>query len=638
MLSNELNKEQNLEEVSNSNKATNDKSLNFILNLKSSINNFFFRLFYIFQLVWQTRPWILILMVFVSLFNGISPIISAYISATLLNNLVVSYNAGINGLESEFSIVLGLLMLQFSFMFLSDLISNMNMILTQISNELVGNHVKLKIMNKAKEIDLVCFESSKFYEMYENACREASSKPVQVANSTFSIMSTLLSLFSFTLVLWGISPYASLLIIVLSIPSGIINFVYRRKNFHYLHERSKERRQINYYSDLMTNKDMVKEIRIFGLSDFFIQRYQIIYQQYFEGLKNLFTVEGFWSFIINMLSLIVNCILFIYIAHQVSIGFFEVGAFALYTGALKSITGGMSSLIIRTSSIYEGTLFIDNLIEFMKEKRTVVSSLVEPRSVQYNVSHRIVFDHVSFRYPGKEYYAIQDISITFDANDIVLLVGLNGAGKSTLVKLLTRLYDPTEGVIFLDGYDLREYKIDELYRVFGIGFQDFSKYPVSIMENIAFSAIEKPVDESAIQEAALKSNADEFINRLPKRYETPLMCIFEEDGVELSVGQWHKLALARAFYRDSDILILDEPTASLDALAEQNVFNEFNRMRNGKMTIFVSHQLSSSKIANKIVVLENGRIIEMGNHENLMEKKGRYFELFTIQAKNYTYS
>lgn len=604
-------------------------------NLKSQIRNFFYRLYYIFRIVWETRPWILVLMIFMAFFNGIAPVISAFINARLLNALLKAFNASINGLNNEFKLVMTFLILQFGFMFLDDFINSINRILIRISNELVGNQVNLKIMHKAKTIDLASFDSPEFYEKFENASREASNRPIQVTNATFSIISTLISVVSFVTVLTAISYFAPIIIIILSIPSAIINFVYRRKNFQYVRRRSKQRRQMNYYSSLMTNKDIIKEIKMFNLADSFIARYQKTYLQYFQGLRKLITVEGAWMILITIITTIVHGGMFLFIAREVSYGRLEIGAYALYTGALKSIAGGISSLISTTGSIYEGTLFIDNMIEFMSEKQTIKAVNHPARKVLRHHPHQIVFDKVYFRYPGSNHDVIKNLSLTINSQDTVVLVGLNGAGKTTLIKLLTRLYDPTSGNIYLDGHDIREYDVNSLYQIFGIIFQDFGKYAVTVEENIGFGEIEKPFDISQIEKAAFQSSAQDFIKHFDKGYQTPLMRIFDDHGEELSTGQWQKIAIARAFYKDSDILILDEPTAALDAIAEQEIYDQFDTLRKGKMTIFVSHRLSSATIASKIFVLQAGHLIEEGNHQSLMADQGHYWKLFTTQAERY---
>ncbi|MBO4217492.1 MAG: ABC transporter ATP-binding protein, partial [Clostridia bacterium] len=323
------------------------------------------------------------------------------------------------------------------------------------------------------------------------------------------------------------------------------------------------------------------------------------------------------------------------IAKGVFTGAYEIGNYSLYTDALTSISNCVNNFISYTSTIYEGTLFINNMITFMDEKPTIVPSLEKPRDVKRHCGHSFVFENVSFRYPGGSRDVIKNLNMTINAGDTVVLVGLNGAGKTTLIKLLTRLYDPTEGRILLDGCDIKEYDVKQLYAMFGIIFQDFGKYAVSVRENIEFGDINKKPDEKDITSAAFHSNADSFIDKLPDKYDTPLMRYFEENGTELSIGQWQKLAIARAFFSDSDVLILDEPTASLDPMAEQEIFNQFDELREDKTTVFVSHRLSSATTADKIAVIEGGELVEFGSHEELMALRGKYYLLFSTQAKRY---
>ena len=275
------------------------------------------------------------------------------------------------------------------------------------------------------------------------------------------------------------------------------------------------------------------------------------------------------------------------------------------------------------------------MIEFMREDVSVVPIEKEPLLPVRGVSHTIELRNVSFRYPGTQNFVLENINLTLRPGENAVLVGLNGAGKTTLIKLITRLYDPTEGAIYLDGRDVREYDVAALYDMFGIIFQDFGKYAETVAENIEFGDISKAHERADVELAARQANADSFINKLPRGYDTPLTRMFEEGGIELSGGQWQKLSIARAFYKNSDILILDEPTASLDPIAEQEVFREFSELSKEKITIFVSHRLSSAVTASKIIVIDGKTVAEEGTHEELMARKGKYYALFSTQAKRY---
>ncbi|MEE0969091.1 MAG: ABC transporter ATP-binding protein [Clostridia bacterium] len=611
--------------------------------LKELLGGFFSRMVYIVKLVWETGPWIMIALSFFALFDGVMPIIASYISRYLLNALQIGFGS-MESASDLFKIsiasdnVLFLLIFMFVFKIFSSIIGQIKNAVNRISGESIVKCVKVRIMNKAKELDMAAFDQPSFYEKLENANREAGHRPIQILTSTFGLISNIIKLISYIIVI-STAPglwWAAIVMVLVSVPSAVINFTYRNKNFFYMRWKSKERRQMNYYSDIMVNKDMAKEIRIFGLADIFIDKYKSVYNVYFSGIKKLVITENLWHVAIAVLAAVMNCAFFAFIASLVLTGRIMIGDYTLYTDALTSIAGTVATLISASASVYEGTLFIDNLISFMDEEQSVVSlDKSNPLKVNHGAPHTIEFKNVSFAYPGTERPVIKNVNLKFGPGETVVLVGLNGAGKTTLLKLLTRLYDPTEGVILIDGNDIRSYDVDELYKTFGIIFQDFGKYAFTVEENISFGNIESKVDRNKIESAASKAGASEYISKLPDTYDTPLMRHFEKNGTELSIGQWQKLAIARAFYSENDILILDEPTASLDAIAEQEIFNRFDELRRGKMSIFVSHRLSSATIASKIVVLENGTVVEEGTHKELMERKGKYYELFSTQAKRY---
>ena len=613
--------------------------------LREVIVGFFLRLGYIFAMVWKTGHWILFAMILVSLLTGILPIVGSLLSREILNELqgVVTSRATAEFSGATYatvfwgSMVMLLLIFYFVYKVLNQVVTRLNTAVTRIAGEKVVRHVRVQIMEKAKELDLASFDRPEFYEKLENANREAGMRPISVISSTFDAISKIISIVSYIVILavapgmWWMAP----LMILISVPTAIVNFAYKHKTFLYIRRRSKDRRQMTYYSDLMVNKDMVKEIRMFGLADSFTERYNTVFDRYYVGLRKLIIRESVWQIVLTVISSVVSCIFFAIIAMKVFMGEILIGDYSLYTGALTSIVTTVSGLINVSAAVYEGTLFIDNLITFMKEQPTVVPSIDPPAPVASGAPHTIEFQDVCFAYPGGKRYVLDHVSLTIRPGETAVLVGLNGAGKTTFLKLLTRLYDPTEGKILLDGRDLREYEPSELYRIFGIIFQDFGKYAVSVSDNVRFGDIDREESAEEITEAARKADAEDFISRLPNGYDTPLMRYFEPNGIELSIGQWQKLAIARAFYSASDILILDEPTASLDPMAEQEIFRQFDELRKDKTTIFVSHRLSSATIASKIIVLEYGKLVEEGTHRELMAKGGKYYELFTTQAKRY---
>lgn len=366
--------------------------------LRAVFGGTFSRLLYIFRLVYEARPLLLFVMIFMSVFNGVMPVVGTYITANLLSRIVQRF--------ADPSVDLWLpLILQFGYTFFYMLVNSLKNIITSISGEMVTNYVKVKIMNKAKEVDLASFDMPDFYERLENANREAGSRPVAIMESTFGMVSRLITLVSYLVILCGLifrlEWYAGLfagLFVILSVTTALVSFRFRRKRFLYMRMRSKDRRQMAYYSNTLVNKDMVKELRLFDLSDLFIGRYQEVFGHYFKGLRRLIYRENAWSLGLNLLTAVVNCILFYIIATNIG----QIGDYTVYTGALNSVSGAVTAIITTLGSIYEGTLFIDNMILFMKEKRTIVPSLPAPRTPTRHSGHRIEVKNVSFSYPGSE--------------------------------------------------------------------------------------------------------------------------------------------------------------------------------------------------------------------------------------------
>ncbi len=608
--------------------------------LIKKIKNFLTHFFYVISLVWQAAPLLLVFMSVCCILDGVFPILGAYISRDLINgiaDLILSYNGGseLQNIFEAFKPVFFIFVLQVIFFITRAIFSRINVTITALAGELVSNHIKLKIIKKAKEVDQSSFDRPEFYEKLENANREAGMRPIGILSSSFSVISSAISIVSFIVILAGLSPWAPVVMIAVSLPGAFVNYYYRKRSFHFMRRHSKERRQMNYYSGLMVNKDLAKEIKILGLGDTFVEKYENVFKRYYKGLKRIIVKEGVMRTLVAILMALANCALFAFVAYSVVTDGGKIGDYSLYTGALSSISSYVTALVTSTAAIYEGTLFIDNMIEFMNEKSEIVASSENPPEILRGEPHIIELRGVSFAYPGTETYVLKNINLTLKSGESTVIVGLNGAGKTTLIKLILRLYDPTEGEILLDGRPLKEYNPKDYYDMFGIIFQDFGKYSETVSDNIEFGDIDREYDGDRVLTSAENASAGAFIGDLQKGYETPLTRLFEEDGVELSGGQWQKLSVARAFYKDSDVLIMDEPTASLDALAEQEIFSHFEALSEGKISIFISHRLSSATIADRIVVLGNGEIVEMGSHKELMKKDGTYHMLFITQAQRY---
>jgi len=612
------------------------------------VKTFFYRYFYIFKLVWETNRWILVGLTLTALLTGLFPVLGAYVTSRLLQNVSDAYNyASLNPSVRDLALkeLLQLfgektdlylwLILQFTYVIAQSVVNSINSMVIALSGERVANHIKVKIISKSKEIDVSQFDLPEFYEKFENASREASFRPVQIINATFNMISSIISMISFIVALVILSPWAPFIILLFALPAAIVKFAYGRKNFWYIKRHSKDRRQMEYYSQVMTNKDYIKEVRLFNLSDTFTSKFKNTFNKYFKGLKRIIVRENTWHMIISLFTGIVNTALFTFVAIKVFRGEMNLGDYSFYSGSLTSVLSCVSAIVTATATIYQGTLFIDNVIAFEKLEPQIVAIQDPPLSIERHIPHSIEFKDVCFSYPGSSKLVLKNVSFKLEAGSTTVLVGLNGAGKTTIIKLLTRLYDPTSGIILLDGKDIRSYNLKELYEIFGTIFQDFGKYAVSVEENISFGDINKEIEDSEIERAAEQSGASEFVEKLPLKYGTPLTKLFEHDGTELSIGQWQKLSVARAFYSDSDIMILDEPTASLDAIAEQQIFRQFEELTQGKTSIFVSHRLSSATTADKIIVLENGQVVEEGTHKELMQAQGKYYELFSTQAKRY---
>ncbi|MBX3014300.1 MAG: ABC transporter ATP-binding protein [Caldilineaceae bacterium] len=523
----------------------------------------------------------------------------------------------------------------------SDVSASLRNSLRDVLQLQVSNHARALILAKAASLDIAFYETPAFYDRLENALRDVwrtQNLPWILLDTTGSILSLLVTMG----LLARLHPLAVPLLVLLAIPQLIARSRYVNLRFQVWTQRAPAQRMVNYLQGLLTYREPVKEIRLFGLEGPFWARFRQFNQQLVDEHKTILFAQERWTLLATLLSVAGVGTVWAYAIQQAALARITLGDLALAFQASEQVRNGLSQLFTSMGVFYEHSLFVGNLYDFLALGPDTVAGALErkapgqpaPSPLNRPLQQGIEFRQVSFRYPGAERWVLQKVSFTIRPGITVAVVGENGAGKTTLIKLLTRFYDPTEGSILLDGRDLRDYDLADLRRAVGVIFQDFVRYHLTARENIGFGQLDKVDDHKRILRAAEKGGAVPVIEKLPNHYETLLGRTFE-DSVDLSGGEWQKLALGRAFMREAQVLILDEPTAALDALAEYEVYKRFAELTADKTTIFISHRFSTVRMAQQILVLENGQLIEEGTHTELMTHNGPYAKMFTTQAERY---
>jgi len=493
-------------------------------------------------------------------------------------------------------------------------------------------HVSIQVMKHASELDLTAYEDPAFYDRLERARVQATDRLVMI-QAIGRLELQLITAVAWSLAVMFYSPWLMLLLTLAVLPAflGETHFAFLgyAKNF----QQTPIRRQLDYLRQAGGTKEAAKELKLFNLGDFFTQRFaklsDIIYEQDVALARRRLGVGSALSFV----STAGYYSAYAYVIWRTMVGKLSIGAFYFLTNAILQASSNIQQVFSTLSGIADQALFLTDLLAFFEMQPTIRSkpnALPAPRPIVRGFEFR----NVSFSYPGSSRLILEGLNFRFHPGERVALIGENGQGKTTIVKLITRLYDPTAGEILLDGIDLREYSLEDLYREIGVIFQDFMRYEMTAHENIAVGRIEEIDNLSLLRSAAEKSMADEVIAKLPLHYEQMLGRRFD-GGVDLSGGEWQKVALARAYLRDAQLLVLDEPTAALDARSEFEVFQRFAELTNGKMALFISHRFSTVRMADRIVVLENGHVAEDGNHDQLTLLGGRYAEMFEMQAASY---
>ncbi|MCB9128821.1 MAG: ABC transporter ATP-binding protein [Ardenticatenales bacterium] len=584
-----------------------------------------------FQLVWAASAPMAVAMLIFTIILSLLPASQAVVGGWIVDRIVglIGAEAPMQGLRT----MLPLLGLEFVLITMASVLRQLSSLAEHVLNARLNLHINALIIRKALALDLSYFEDADFYDQLQNARREADRRGLQIVVQSFGLVQNLITLASFALLLIRFSPLLTLILFCATIPTFIAQNRFAQLNFRILSWRAPERRKMTYYEHLLTVDSNVKEIKLFGVGEPLLDRYSRIFTQLYEEDEVLARRRSAASVGWGLLTSLSYYLAYAWIVLRTIAGTITLGDMTVYLSVFRQSQSTFQGLFSSLTSLYENSLFMSNLFSFLALEPQMAQAK-KPQPMPARIQEGIEFRDVSFRYPGREGWALRGVNLILRPGEKMALVGANGAGKTTLIKLLTRLYDPTEGAIYLDGVDLREYDITEWRQKIGVIFQDFVRYHLSASENIGLGQWDAMDDDARVREAAEKGNADEVISALPHGYDTVLGRWFR-DGHELSGGEWQKVALGRAFMREAELLVLDEPTAALDARHEYQIFQQFRALTEGRMAVLISHRFSTVRMADRIAVIEDGRIAELGSHEALMALAGTYAHLFNIQAQGY---
>jgi ATP-binding cassette, subfamily B, bacterial len=582
-------------------------------------------------LVWATSPKLTASLAAATLFQSITPAAQVWLAGRLIDEVVAGVQAG--GTEVHIRAIVVLAIIQLILLLGSSFLQTAGNISQQLLQERMAIHIQLQIMRHAATLDLADFENAAYYDQLQQAQRESARRPVDMVSGVFGLARSIVTFATMVALLLGLSPWVAAAALISPIPAFISGSRYGWWGFQQMRRQSPVRRVMSYLTTLMTTDEYAKEVKLFTAGDYFIDRYDRAATGYYEETRQLLVRRYLAGFGWGSLTTLASSGTFLYVALLAVRGQVTLGALTVFTQAAAQVQGAFQGILGGVQGIYEHGLYLSTLYELL-EREPKIHAPENPAPVRRPFQQGIEFRNVSYRYPDRAEKALDDVSFTIEPGQTVALVGRNGAGKSTVVKLLGRLYDPDEGQILIDGRDVREYDPVELRREFGVMFQDYAAYQVSAGENIGVGNVDHAEDTEAIATAAERAGADDVVRKLPEGFDTTLGKWFE-GGHQLSGGEWQKIALARAFMRDAQVLILDEPTAALDAQAEHDLFARIKELTAGKMALYISHRFSTVRMADRILFLENGRLVEQGMHEELMDLGGRYAELFDLQAASY---
>ncbi|MGH8496165.1 MAG: ABC transporter ATP-binding protein [Gammaproteobacteria bacterium] len=584
------------------------------------------------ELVWTTSHSLTIAFALLTLVAGVLPAAVAYVGQLIVDGVVAAISHHADTGEREYADVLLFVSLEALIIAAIAGAQRGISVCQSLLRAQLGHRVNVMILDKALTLQLTDFENSEFYDKLTRARREASSRPLSLVNRTFGLAQNGISLVSYGFLLVQFSPWAVAVLVLAGLPSFFAEAKFSGDAFRLFRWRSPETRKQMYLETVIAREDYAKEVKLYELGPLLLQRYRDIFAKLYQEDRSLTLRRDTWGFLLGLVATAALYGAYAWVVISTVDSRLTLGQMTMYLLVFKQGQAAISAMLSAISGMYEDNLYLSNLYEYLEQsvEKSSGASVAGP-----DPGDGIRFENVSFTYPGGEMPALIDISLHLAPGTSLALVGENGSGKTTLIKLLTRLYRPDKGRITLDGLDLAEWDPSVLRRRIGVIFQDFARYQMLVGENVGAGDVLQFENEVRWREAAAKGMAAEFINLMPESYRTQLGRWFQ-GGRELSGGQWQKIALSRAFMRtEADILVLDEPTAAMDAAAEASVFEHFRRLASEKIAILISHRFSTVRMADQIVFIQQGRIIEHGSHEELMQHDGHYARLFSLQAAGY---
>lgn len=581
-----------------------------------------------FRLVWQTSPALTVANAGIRLLRSAIPVAILYVGKLIIDQ-VVFFGQGTGG---SLTYLWQLVAIEFGLAILSDALGRATTLIDSLLGDLFSNHTSVRIMQHAASLDLEQFEDTNFYDKLERARQQTIGRTILLSQ----VLSQVQDLITMSFLAAGLvvfNPWLILLLFIAVIPSFLGETYFNDKSYALSRRQTPQRRELDYFRYIGASDETAKEVKLFNLSPFIVDRFRSLSNKFYTDNKKLAVRRSLWGTFFSLLGTAGYYGAFVFIISKTVQGEITIGTLTFLAGSFRQLRSLLDGVLSRFTSVSQGAIYLKDFFDFFQINPVIVSPAA-PRPFPKKIQQGFAFENVGFRYAHAEKWAVRNLNFTLHAGEKIALVGENGAGKTTLVKLLARLYEPTEGRILLDGHDLRAYDVVELRKNVGVIFQDYIRYHMTVAQNVAVGNIDVKENREQIIDASRKSLADLLIQRLPGQYDQQLGKRFNQ-GVELSGGEWQKIALARAYMKEAQLLILDEPTSALDARAEYEVFQRFAELTKGKTAVLISHRFSTVRMADRILVLERGELLEEGSHEELLQLNGRYAELFNLQARGY---